>query len=212
MGHTMSEREMVPYFTDPTGREHLLSGEIVTIGRAVENDIVITSKRVSREHARVRREGWRVVLQDLDSTNGTYLNDERLLSPTELRDQDRIAIGDVVLIFHDPDITFRDTVFPELEVDVASAVVRVDRRVVSLSPKEFALLVYLSENRGDVCSKDEIGEAVWPEYHGEVYDYQVENLVRRLRAKLEVEPGDPQLLLTVRGRGYKLIGSGQHAG
>jgi hypothetical protein len=204
----MDDKEMVPYFTDPTGREHLLDGEVVTIGRAVENDIVVTSKRVSREHARVCREGWRAVLEDLDSTNGTYLNDERLLSPTELRDQDRVAIGDVVLIFHDPDITFRDTVLPDLEVDVAAAVVRVDRRVASLSPKEFSLLVFLFENRGEVCSKDEIGEAVWPEYLGEVYDYQVENLVRRLRSKLEVDPGDPQLLLTVRGRGYKLMSPG----
>ncbi|MFN2154560.1 MAG: FHA domain-containing protein [Anaerolineae bacterium] len=208
MRSAMDEKEMMPYFTDPTGREHLLSGEIVTIGRAVENDIVITSKRVSREHARVHRDGWRAVLEDLDSTNGTYLNDERLLSPAELRDQDRVAIGDVVLIFHDPDITFRDTVLPDLEVDVAAAVVRVDRRVISLSPKEFSLLAFLFERRGEVCSKDEIGEAVWPEYHGEVYDYQVENLVRRLRAKLEVDAGDPQLLLTVRGRGYKLMSPG----
>lgn len=201
----MGESELVPYFTDPTGREHLLTGEAVTIGRAVENDIVVTSKRVSREHARVRREGWHVVLEDLDSTNGTFLNDERVLSSIELRDQDRVAIGDVVLIFHDPDITFRDTVFPVLEVDIASGVVRVDRRVVSLSPKEFALLAHLHQRSGQVCSKDEIGLAVWPEYQEGVYDYQVENLVRRLRAKLEAEPGDPQLLLTVRGRGYKLV-------
>jgi hypothetical protein len=195
---------MVPYFSDPTGREHPLLGETVTIGRAVENEIVVTSKRVSREHARVLREGWRSVLEDLGSTNGTYLNDERLTAPTELRDRDRVAVGDVVLIYHDPDITFRDTVFPQLEVDVEGAVVRVDRRVVPLSPKEFALLAYLHEHSGQVRSKDEIGEAVWPEYHGEVYDYQVENLVRRLRAKLEVDPGEPHLLVTVRGRGYKL--------
>jgi DNA-binding response OmpR family regulator len=201
----MSKKEIVPYFTDPAGREHLLSGEVVTIGRAAENDIVVTSRRVSREHARVRREGWRAVLEDLDSTNGTYLNDERLLSPTELRDRDRVAIGDVVLIFHDPDITFRETAFPDLEIDVAAAVVRVNRRVVSLSPKEFSLLAFLFERRGEVCAKDEIGDAVWPEYRGEVYDYQVENLVRRLREKLEADASDPQLLVTVRGRGYKLM-------
>jgi hypothetical protein len=200
----MSKTEMVPYFTDPTGREHLLSGEVVTIGRAVENDIVIASRRVSREHACVRRDGWRAVLEDLDSTNGTYLNDERLLLPTELRDRDCVAIGDVELIFHDPDITFRDAAFPELEIDVAAAVARVNRRVVSLSPKEFSLLAFLSQRRGQVCSKDEIGDAVWPEYRGEVYDYQVENLVRRLREKLELDASDPRLLVTVRGRGYKL--------
>ena len=201
----MSTDEMVPYFTDPTGREHLLSGDAITIGRALESDIVVTSKRVSREHARVRREGWRVILEDLDSTNGTHLNDERVFAPVELRDQDRVAIGDVVLIFHDPDITFRDTAFPELEVDIAAGIVRVDRRVIALSPKEFALLAHLHDHPGQVCSKDKIGTAVWPEYQEGVYDYQVENLVRRLRAKLESDPGDPQLLLTVRGRGYKLL-------
>ena len=201
----MSTDEMVPYFTDPTGREHLLSGDAIIIGRALESDIVITSKRVSREHARVRREGWRVILEDLDSTNGTHLNDERVFAPVELRDQDRVAIGDVVLIFHDPDITFRDTAFPELEIDVAAGIVRVDRRVIALSPKEFALLAHLHDHPGQVCSKDKIGTAVWPEYQEGVYDYQVENLVRRLRAKLESDPGDPQLLLTVRGRGYKLL-------
>jgi DNA-binding response OmpR family regulator len=204
----MTTTKQVPSLIDPAGREHPLTGDTVTIGRAIENDVVITSKRISREHARVRREGWRAILEDLGSTNGTFLNDERVLTPVELHDEDRITIGDVTLIFHDPDITYRDTPFPELEVDVAAAVVRVDRRMVELSAKEFALLAYLYEHRGQVCSKDDIGNAVWPEYHEGVYDYQIENLVRRLRSKLEPDPANPQLLLTVRGLGYKLVTHG----
>jgi pSer/pThr/pTyr-binding forkhead associated (FHA) protein len=201
----MAMTKQGPFLTDPTGREHVLTDDVVTIGRAVENDIVITSKRVSREHACVRREGWRAILEDLNSTNGTFLNDERVLAPVELHDEDRIAIGDVTLLFQDPDITYHNTPFPELEVDIAAAVVRVDRHVVELSAKEFALLVFLYEHRGQVCSKDDIGKAVWPEDQGIVYDYQIENLVRRLRTKLESDPADPQLLLTIRGMGYKLI-------
>lgn len=201
----MTTNAQVPSLTDPTGREHLLTGETITIGRALENDIVITSKRVSREHARVRREGWRVILEDLGSTNGTFLNDERVLAPQELHDADRIKIGDVILIFHDPDITHRDTVFPDLEVNVAAGIVRVNRHVVTLAPKEFTLLVYLHQHNGQVCSKDDIGLAVWPEYQEGIYDYQIENLIRRLRAKLEPDPANPQLLLTIRGLGYKLV-------
>lgn len=204
----MTTTKQVPSLIDPAGREHPLTGDTVTIGRAIENDVVITSKRISREHARVRREGWRAILEDLGSTNGTFLNDERVLTPVELHDEDRITIGDVTLIFHDPDTTYRDTPFPELEVDVAAAVVRVDRRMVELSAKEFALLAYLYEHRGQVCSKDDIGNAVWPEYHEGVYDYQIENLVRRLRSRLEPDPANPQLLLTVRGLGYKLVTHG----
>lgn len=201
----MSVTETVPFFTDPTGREHFLSKEIASIGRAVENDIVITSRRVSREHARVRREGRRMVLVDMGSTNGTFLNDERVLSPTELRDGDRVSIGSVSLVFHDPESTFLETPFPELEVDVGAGIVRVDRRLITLSPKEFALLAHLYEQRGRVCSKDDIAEAVWPEYQEGVYDYQIENLMRRLRSRIEPSPSEPQLLLTVRGRGYKLV-------
>ncbi|MFL7807235.1 MAG: FHA domain-containing protein, partial [Anaerolineae bacterium] len=194
MAAAKSKSEQVPYLADPTGREHRLTGDSIVIGRAVENDIVITSKRVSREHALVRRDGWRVMLEDMGSTNGTFLNDERVLSPTALHDEDRIKVGDVVLTFHDPDITFRDTPFPALEVDVAAGVVRVDRRAVTLAPKEFALLAYLYERQGEVCSKDDIGVAVWPEYRQDgVYDYQVENLVRRLRSKLEPDASDPQM-------------------
>jgi DNA-binding response OmpR family regulator len=204
----MKENERTPFLTDPTGREHPLSDDVVIIGRAVESDIVITSRRVSREHARLRREGWRVILEDLDSTNGTFFNDERVLNPVELRDEDRIRVGDVTFIFHDPAITIRETPFPQLEVDVAAGVVRLDRRRIDLSAKEFALLAYLYERRGQVCSKDEIGLAVWPEYEGDVYDYQVENLVHRLRQGLEYDPSEPQLLITVRGLGYKLVAPG----
>ena len=197
--------EQVPSLTDPTGREHLLRKETTTIGRALENEIVVTSKRVSREHARVRREGWRAILEDLDSTNGTFLNDERVHAPVELHDGDRIQVGDVVFLFHDPDITYRDTPFPELEVDVAAGVVRVDRRPITLAPKEFALLAHLYERAGQVCSKDDICQAVWPECPNDVFDYQVENLVRRLRSRIEPDPAEPQMLLTIRGLGYKLV-------
>ncbi len=205
----MKEKERCPFLTGPTGREHPLSrdslGATPIIGRAVESDIVITSRRVSREHARLWREGWRVILEDLGSTNGTFLNDERVLNPVELRDEDRIRIGDVTFVFHDPAITIRETPFPQLEVDVAAGVVRLDRRRIELSAKEFALLAYLYEQRGRVCSKDEIAIAVWPEYEGDVYDYQVENLVHRLRQTLEYDSSNPQLLVTVRGLGYKLV-------
>ncbi|MBN1249958.1 MAG: winged helix-turn-helix domain-containing protein [Anaerolineae bacterium] len=195
----------VPYLEDPTGQEHLLTADATSIGRAVTNDIVITSKRVSREHARIVKDGWRRMLEDLDSTNGTFLNRERVLTPRELRDRDEIKIGDVAFIFHDPDITFRDTALPDLQIDTAAGVVRVNRRIIELSPKEFILLAYLYEHPNEVCPKDDIALAVWPEYESDVYDYQIENLVRRLRAKIESDASDPQRLVTVRGLGYKLV-------
>jgi hypothetical protein len=200
----MTEK-LTPHLIDPTGRKHLLKDVVTVIGRAVENDVVITSKRVSREHTQIRREGWRIFVEDMGSTNGTYLNNERLSEAMQLRDGDQIQVGDVLFAFYDPDVTHQDTPLPQLEVDIPAGMVRLDRQLVSLAPKEFSLLAFLYQQQGRVCSKDEIGLAVWPEYQEGVYDYQIENLVRRLRSKLEPEASDPQLLLTVRGRGYKLV-------
>jgi DNA-binding response OmpR family regulator len=194
-----------PTLTDPTGREHDLNETTTTIGRAVECDIVITSKRVSREHARLRREGLRTLLEDAGSTNGTILNEERISGSVDLRDGDRITVGDVVFLFHDPDTTFRDSRSIDLEVLPEQGIARINRKLISLSSKEFTLLVHLYTHRGQVCSKAEIGKAVWPEYQEDVFDYQIENLVRRLRNRLEPDPDQPQLLVTIRGLGYRLM-------
>jgi pSer/pThr/pTyr-binding forkhead associated (FHA) protein len=195
-----------PFLTDPNGQEHHLTAQTATIGRSVECDIVVTSKSISRENTRIHREGRHWSVEDLGSTNGTHLNGERLIAPMKLRDGDSIKVGDVTFIFHDPDTTTRENPVPSLEVDSAAGVVRVNRKLVSLSPKEYLLLAYMYERRGLVCSKDDIGRSVWPEYEtGGIFDYQIENLVRRLRTRIEFDPANPQLLLTVRGLGYKLM-------
>ncbi len=195
-----------PYLSDPGGQEHRLPARAATIGRAVECDIVIASKSISRENTRIRQEGRQWFVEDLGSTNGTYLNGERVIGPMKLRDGDSLKVGDVMFLFHDPDTTTRENPVPALEVDTAAGVVRVDRKAVGLSPKEYLLLSFLYDRRGQVCSKDEIGRAVWPEYtSGGIFDYQIENLVRRLRTRIEFDPANPQLLFTVRGLGYKLI-------
>jgi pSer/pThr/pTyr-binding forkhead associated (FHA) protein len=199
------EHHLRPTLTDPTGREHALKDSVTTIGRALECDIVITSKRVSREHARLRRESRRTLLEDAGSTNNTFLNEERISGAVELRDGDRITIGDVSFDYHDPDTTFRDTGSVDLEVLPEQGVARINRKLLSLTPKEFTLLVYLYGKRGQVCSKEEIGRAVWPDYQDSVFDYQIENLVRRLRSRIEPDPDQPRMLITVRGLGYRLL-------
>jgi pSer/pThr/pTyr-binding forkhead associated (FHA) protein len=196
----------IPYLSDPSKKQHLLEQSITRIGRGLENEIVVVSKRVSREHAHIRREGRHTFLDDTGSTNGTFLNGERVLGSAQLRDGDQVSIGNVTFIFHDPDTTTRETPFPELEVNLGAGEVRLDRSLIQLSPKEFSLLVYLYENRGKVCSKDEIGRTVWAEYQSGIYDYQIENLIRRLRTKIENDPNAPVLLVTIRGMGYKLVG------
>jgi pSer/pThr/pTyr-binding forkhead associated (FHA) protein len=203
----MPEKIACPYLTDPNKHEHSLANGC-TIGRALECGIVIASKSVSREHARIRQDGRHWYVEDLGSTNGTILNGERVMGTMDLRDGDTVKIGDIFFIFHDPDTTTRENPIPDIEVDTIAGVVRINRKAVTLSPKEFQLIAYLYERRGQVCSKDDIGHAVWPEYEaGGIFDYQIENLVRRLRTRIEIDPANPQLLYTIRGLGYKLMAS-----
>jgi hypothetical protein len=67
--------------------------ESVTLGRG-DVEIRLDDPFASSRHARISRQGPVVVIEDLGSTNGTYLNDELLTGPQPLHDGDRIRIGD----------------------------------------------------------------------------------------------------------------------
>jgi serine/threonine-protein kinase len=78
-----------------------LTKEITTIGRDADNDICLFSAgSVSRYQARILLEEGRFSLVDLNSSNGTYLNGERVLSAMPLKDGDRVEIGAAHLLFH----------------------------------------------------------------------------------------------------------------
>jgi len=92
-------------------------------------------------------------------------------------------------------------------VDIDAGTVWVGgQRVESLTDLEYRLLLLLYGRMDKICDKYQIVEAVWgQEYLGEVDDARIEKLISRLRSKLEPDPSQPQYLLTVRGRGYKLV-------
>jgi predicted component of type VI protein secretion system len=75
------------------GDEYDLLGGL-TLGRGEAVDIRIEDPFASSRHARIVRQGDLLVLEDLGSTNGTYLNGEPLRGPQPLHSGDRIAIGD----------------------------------------------------------------------------------------------------------------------
>ncbi len=70
----------------------------ITIGRDESNDVVALDHEVSRRHAVVTRRGGLMLLSDLDSSNGTFLNDIRVQEAV-LRDGDKVRVGTVVLRF-----------------------------------------------------------------------------------------------------------------
>lgn len=83
-------------------KEILLDKTPMTIGRKPENDIVIDNMAVSGHHARITMQGNTYVIEDTQSTNGTFLNDKKILN-SGLKHNDTIMIGQHALIFIDPE-------------------------------------------------------------------------------------------------------------
>lgn len=76
-----------------------------------------------------------------------------------------------------------------------------------LSPSEFRLLRFLILQEEKICEKDEIIQAVWKDTKTQegVTDQALDQIIYRLRKKIEEDPNDPTHLLTVKGRGFKFV-------
>lgn len=94
--------------------------------------------------------------------------------------------------------------FGRFQLNVAAAELTVAEDTSVLNGKLFHLLQFFCEHPGQVLSKEQIYSQVWGEEHF-IDDNTIMVHVRKLREKIEVNPGNPQLILTIRGVGYKLI-------
>lgn len=188
----------------------------LSIGRDPTNDLVIEHKLASRRHARFEKDDIGFYIHDLESTNGTFVNGQRIQGTHLLRNNDEVWVGDTVIVFRDPEATMKGTPPPvarhrvlepqeELKVDTKAkeVVLRGQPLDPPLTAKEFQLLDLLYQHKGEVLSKEQIAQGVW-DY--EVYDYNaIDALVYRLRHRIEADPSNPRYLVTVRGFGYKLM-------
>ena len=90
----------------------------------------------------------------------------------------------------------------DLSIDVAGHIVKREGRVIALTPLEFDLLVTLARSPWKVFSREELLEQVWGYRHAA--DTRLVNVhVQRLRSKIERDPERPELVVTVRGVGYR---------
>ena len=184
-------------------------------------DVNVDIPYISRRHFQIKCQDDVFFITDLDSTNGTFLNGERLVSQQErrLRDQDLIGMaGDQVLFrFLDPvkTITIDSSILAPsaprtnagLEVDSGSRDVRVrgERLDPPLTKKEFDVRELLYLGRGNAVSRDEIAKAGWPERpDGDVTPEEIDQYIRRLRRRIEENPSRPKLIVTLRGHGYRI--------
>ena len=195
--------------------------DVLVFGKSSAVDVNIDNTYVSRRQFQIRRQDDVFFITDLDSTNGTFLNGERLTSQQErrLRDQDLIGMaGDQVLFrFLDPvkTITIDSSSLiqaapranAELVVDSGSrdVTVRGEKLAPPLSKKEFDVLELLYLGRGNAVSRDEIAKAGWPERpDGDVTPEEIDQYIRRLRRRIEEDSSKPKLIVTLRGHGYRI--------
>jgi pSer/pThr/pTyr-binding forkhead associated (FHA) protein len=93
------------------GAAFTLEGDQITIGRDSTNEIVINDAEVSRRHARLTFQGGKYVLEDLGSTNGTFVNGQRLAGPRVLKSGEVVSFGEqIVLVFEATNIDAGATV------------------------------------------------------------------------------------------------------
>jgi pSer/pThr/pTyr-binding forkhead associated (FHA) protein len=94
----MSELSQAPRLMSSDGREIIITG-VLTFGRSPECTVQLQDALVSRQHAGLELADQKVILTDLGSRNGTWVNKDRVTAPVELHNGDRIRIGKTVYIF-----------------------------------------------------------------------------------------------------------------
>ncbi|MGD2252990.1 MAG: FHA domain-containing protein [Anaerolineales bacterium] len=192
-----------------------LEKKVMVIGRGEDCDLVLADRQVSRHHAKITQTEGGYILEDLDSKNGTHHNGRRLTQPVVLQDGDRIQIAlafDLAYIGSEATLPLAASEAAQMglgRLRIDGSARRVWVRDVELepplSPAQFALLAALYDRPGQIVSREEIIDAVWPESHGEgVSEQAIDALVRRLRDRLGEFDPTHVYLVTVRGHGFRL--------
>ena len=201
-----------------------LDGSDVVFGSAPSADVTLENEFVSRRHFQIRSHDGVYYISDLDSTNGTYLNGERLQPNVERRvkDGDRIGLAkeEVVLRFVDPIGTVRiDASTPliggspakeDLAVEAASRKVWVRGQLQEppLPRKQFDILEILYRNKGKAVSREDIARAGWPERADQpdapVSNEEIDQYIFQLRKRIEEDPSNPKLIVTLPKFGFQM--------
>lgn len=99
MGETHFQSQVAAeHWLNLGGKDYRLVGRTIRIGRAPDNDIVIDHKSCSRYHAMITIEHERIVIEDLKSRNGVFVNGSQI-KRSELRENQEVRVGDVMGVF-----------------------------------------------------------------------------------------------------------------
>jgi pSer/pThr/pTyr-binding forkhead associated (FHA) protein len=89
-----------PSLIDASGQAYpVRAGTVTRIGRALDNEIVVSHSSISRHHASIENSNGAFVVRDLNSQNGTFVGNRRVTEPTRLGDGEAVRFGDAQFIF-----------------------------------------------------------------------------------------------------------------
>ncbi|HKD38636.1 MAG TPA: FHA domain-containing protein, partial [Pirellulales bacterium] len=153
------------------GQVYELAREQTQVGREKFCDLVIPIRSISRQHARIVRDGEAFYVEDLNSLNGTYVNGQRIGRRTRLKDQDRIRLYDVVMQFHDrsrpilvsnidatiafPKPHFTDELAPRSTTIVGAIDARAEPRIDVGAQAKLRAVLEITRNLGKSLAVDE---------------------------------------------------------
>ena len=92
----------------------------------------------------------------------------------------------------------------DVRLDVTSGAVTRGGTEVFLSALEYRLLLYFLQHKGKLVTREMLRDAIWDSAGEYVSDNALNVYIKRLREKVEADPSDPQIIVTVRGLGYKV--------
>lgn len=97
----MAQFQLVLRVGPSPGKVFPLMKNEVTIGRDINNEIVINDAEVSRKHCRLKMYGEGFIIEDLGSTNGTWVNEQRISAQHQLRSGETIRLGDNITLTYE---------------------------------------------------------------------------------------------------------------
>lgn len=107
-----------------TGKIYPLEATEIIIGRDASNVIAINDAEVSRKHAKLSLQNSAYVIQDLGSTNGTFINGQRISTPQELKPGDTVTLGENIVLMYETSFDPNATVVSSAQIPKIVAPVR----------------------------------------------------------------------------------------
>jgi diguanylate cyclase (GGDEF)-like protein len=124
-GARLKQACLIQYSGSAMGRRHTLPDGMLVIGRGQNSGVTLLDDSVSREHARCEVAGDSVTLEDLGSSNGTFINNQRIREKTPLGNGDIVRLGGVQLKYFARDSienVFHDEIYRKATIDVGTQI------------------------------------------------------------------------------------------